>query len=1043
MAALSCSGFSFPRILANRFCVQFLIEQPALMIGQTFSHYRIIKELGKGGMGVVYLAEDTVLGRRVAIKMLTDTKGGGNQHFRGRFLREARAVSALSHPHIAAVHDYGETDEGQPYIVMEFVQGETLAELMLKETLTIPRSLKIIKQVAEALSEAHRHGIIHRDIKPSNVAINHRGDVKVLDFGLAKQIDLGSISPADPERQTLLNTQTREGVIVGTPMYLSPEQALGVEVDARSDLFSLGGVMYECIAGKPPFLGSSPIDICAKVIRDNPPPPSELNKDVSNELDRITLKALAKKQEQRYQTADDLIADLDSAQADLQGRSAQTVTRLITPAPETHRSSSVFETLSDIFKRPRLSVGYVAAGLVLLSLIAFVTWRVTRPKLRAPTAEAQRLYDKGVEAIREGAFFRASKLLQQAVQEDDQFALAHARLAEAWTELDSSDKAKDELIRATDLIPDRSVLPEVDSLRMQAVTNTIKRDFPKAVENYQALSSKAAERERAYAFVDLGRAYEKNEQLDKAIESHQQAAKLDSNYAAAFLRLGIVLGRARRFDDAYQAFYQANKLFDIANEIEGMTQVLLQRAVLLGQQGKLLEAREQLLKAHQKSSVLENKDKLILVLLNLSNTAVMAGDATEAEKYSTQALEQARVAGLESLTMQGLIDQGNLFLIKGIFSEAEKRFSEALRLAQLYKGRRSEARALLSLSSLRSQQGDAVAASQYAQQALPFFEQGGYQKETSQAYTLLGRAQQGVGDYKSAKHTFEQQLQSAKQTGDPQSIALAEEGLGGVLSDMQDFPAALQHFNVDYDTIKKLNAKLTLGYVAVNRASVLWQQGQYDKATADLNEALQISEPLGAARFDELAALVHLGFARLNLSKRDFKNSIAESKKALEISGEKFKSINVRAGYTLGLAESYSGQIPAGRKHCEEAVGIARALSNPIHLSYALLAMAETALNAGDAQSALTNAVEAQQRFAAAGQKETEWRSLAIAAFASKNVGDITKARDFGSRASSGLTGLEQQWGSTNYNSYLDRPDIEELLKRFNSLLGPGPALVK
>ncbi len=235
-------------------------------------------------MGVVYLAEDTLLGRRVAIKTLTNSAGPGNQHFRTRFLREARAVSALSHPHIATIHDYGETDEGQPYIVMEFVQGETLGELMLRETMTIPRAVEIIKEVAEALAEAHNHGIIHRDIKPSNVAINHRGEVKVLDFGLAKQIDLGPIDPSDPERQTLLNTETREGVILGTPMYLSPEQALGLEVDARSDLFSLGGVFYECLAGKQPFFGGSPVEICAKVIRDEPPPPSQLNADVPQEL---------------------------------------------------------------------------------------------------------------------------------------------------------------------------------------------------------------------------------------------------------------------------------------------------------------------------------------------------------------------------------------------------------------------------------------------------------------------------------------------------------------------------------------------------------------------------------------------------------------------------------------------------------------------------------------------------------------------------------------------------------------------------------------
>src|SRR5438067_821814 len=173
------------------------------MIGRTISHYRIVEKLGEGGMGVVYIAEDTLLGRRVAFKTLT-TRGDDIQHFRARFLREARAVSALSHPHIAHIYDYGETAEGDPYIVMELIKGQTLSDLMHKEALTISRSIEIIKQVAEALGEAHHQGIIHRDIKPSNVAINERGNVKVLDFGLAKQLDPGPINLADPEQRTLL-----------------------------------------------------------------------------------------------------------------------------------------------------------------------------------------------------------------------------------------------------------------------------------------------------------------------------------------------------------------------------------------------------------------------------------------------------------------------------------------------------------------------------------------------------------------------------------------------------------------------------------------------------------------------------------------------------------------------------------------------------------------------------------------------------------------------------------------------------------------------
>src|SRR5258708_5906150 len=302
------------------------------MIGQTISHYRIVEKLGEGGMGIVYIAEDTVLGRRVAIKTLTAARK--DEHFRGRFLREARSISKLSHPHIATIYDYGETDDGEPYIVMELIKGKTLGHFMVREALTIARVIEIVEQVAEALAEAHRNGIVHRDIKPSNIVINERGDVKVLDFGLAKEV---SANPANSDTGGPLNTQTLEGVVVGTPLYLSPEQALGIEVDARSDLFSLGSVLYECLAGKAAFAGASPVEICARVIREDPPPPSRLNGNVPRELDRITLKGLAKKPDARYQTSVDMISDLRTAHANLDKQhSHQTGTRLFTSLAATH-----------------------------------------------------------------------------------------------------------------------------------------------------------------------------------------------------------------------------------------------------------------------------------------------------------------------------------------------------------------------------------------------------------------------------------------------------------------------------------------------------------------------------------------------------------------------------------------------------------------------------------------------------------------------------------------------------------------------------------
>jgi len=241
-------------------------------------------------MGVVYLAEDTHLGRRVAIKFLTSS----DRHYRARFLREARAVSALSHANIAAVFDYGEIEGQRPYIVMELVKGMTISDLLHNGGLTLVQSVEIAAAVAQALSEAHHHGIVHRDIKPSNVVVNERGHVKVLDFGLVKQLFAEQSTGADPNAQTLLSARTRSDVIVGTPLYLSPEQAAGKPVDGRSDLFSLGAMLYECITGHSAFSGSSVLEIGAQVIHVNPPPPSSINSNVPPALDRITMKALEK-----------------------------------------------------------------------------------------------------------------------------------------------------------------------------------------------------------------------------------------------------------------------------------------------------------------------------------------------------------------------------------------------------------------------------------------------------------------------------------------------------------------------------------------------------------------------------------------------------------------------------------------------------------------------------------------------------------------------------------------------------------------------------
>lgn len=989
------------------------------MIGRTVSHYRIVEKLGEGGMGVVYIAEDTVLGRRVAIKTLTRTPRGLDQHFRNRFLREARAVSALSHPHIAHIYDYGETDDGEPYIVMELIKGTTLAELMVKEKLTISRALEIIEQVAEALSEAHRQGIVHRDIKPSNVAINERGSAKVLDFGLAKQLEAVDDS-TDDERQTLVNTQTRDGVIVGTPAYLSPEQALGTEVDARSDLFSLGSLLYECIAGKPAFGGRTAAEVCTKVIRDDPPPPSQLNADVSADLDRIALKALAKKPDARYQTADEMIVDLQDAQSDALGLD-RAITRVITPTSNTHPTSAL-ATLSDIFRRPRLPVGYVAAGVLGLALLIAGIWYLTRPRPHQATREAQQFYDTGSNAIRAGLYFQATKAFELATRADDQFALAHARLAEALMELDYFDRAKDEVLRASELTRDQP-LSQVDSLYLDGLTATVRRNFAGAVASYSQIAR--LEPDKSEVHVDLGRAYEKNNDSDKAIESYLQGIKLNSQNASAYLRLGVLYGRKRDMEASKAAFDKSEEIYQSLGNVEGRTEVAFQRGVLLNDiVGNPEEARTQLEQALEMAKVVNGLYQQVRILFQLSSVALKQGKGTEARSFATQGLELAQANQMETLTARGFIEIGYVNFLTPDYAAAAQSFQQALQAAQKSGARFSEARARISLASLFEQSGEPDKALPYLEQALSFYKSGGYRTEINQALNLRARLYRRKGDFKSALQTLDEQLSFAQQNSDQSQMAAAHMSMGTLLLDEENYAQGLQHLEQSHQINSTLKNQLNLGYACLNRGMANWLLGKQAEAANDLKQANEIAKRDDSS-FKTLQALIALAEAQIALADRRFSEVVTKSQTAMDVVGAQSKSVNVRANYSKGLARALSGQARAGQALCDEAVKAAAALGDPLLLARAQLALAEASLAAGDGQSAITNAQQSRTFFSSAGLTESEWRSWLIEGLATQKTGDQDKARTCLTRASELLTSLERKWGAAVYASYLKRPDVE------------------
>ncbi len=270
------------------------------MVGKTVSHYKIIKKLGGGGMGEVYKAEDTRLGRMVALKLLPE-QFLEDRHALGRFQTEARAASALNHPNICTIYDFAE-DQGQPFIAMELLEGQTLREVIRKAPLDIDQILDIGTQVATGLEKAHERGIIHRDIKPANIILTQYGHAKILDFGMAK---LSEEQPPVVEERL-----TTPGSPMGTVVYMSPEQVRGEELDTRTDLFSLGMVLYEMTTGQLPFTGTTSGAVFDEILHQAPIPPVRINPETPDELEHIINKCLEKDPDFRYQSATDLLADL-------------------------------------------------------------------------------------------------------------------------------------------------------------------------------------------------------------------------------------------------------------------------------------------------------------------------------------------------------------------------------------------------------------------------------------------------------------------------------------------------------------------------------------------------------------------------------------------------------------------------------------------------------------------------------------------------------------------------------------------------------------
>ncbi len=968
-------------------------------VGSQVSHYRLDRVLGAGGMGEVFLARDLTLDRPVAIKFLIEPD---DEQGRRRLLAEARSVAALDHPSICTVHEVVTDEVSGDFIVMAYVEGETLATRLGRGRMQPSEMLAVMTPLFQALASAHRVGVVHRDIKPQNIVITPSGQPKLLDFGIAKRM----ISEDQPADATTASQVTGDGNVVGTLAYMSPEQIQGRPVDARSDLFSLGCVLYECLVGVRPFAGASRAEIIGRLLHVDPAAPSTVVPGLAPTYDTLCADLLRKVPSERFQSADEVLGAIRSLSPNY--RSAET----------TRATAAEVRGPSRLSRRQWMTLT-VAAGVVALAGMGWF-WRGAALPTASP--EAIQWFDRGVEKLREGSYAGARSALLEAVRLSPEFIQAHLRLAEAKAELDDNGGAQEALLKVNALLPSASRLPQEDQWRLEAVRSAVLRDHDRAIAAYRQLADVSPN--TASVWLDVGRAEEAAGRRAAALENFARAVKLDGQYAAARVRLGVVQSQGGQSAAAIASLDEAIRLYQAGANVEGEAEATLRKAAVHSARRELDGARTALARVAEISADPRYVSLRLRAAFARARLALADGQFQEAETLSRAASDEAIRARLLTIASDGLRDLGTALLVAGRRADADVQFTKAIDLAIEQRADRAEMQARLQQAALRLQDDRYKDVIAMTDAPLQFFATGRYVRNEAEAKSILARAHEGLEQYDQARQLASEVLALATSIDDQVLIGVSLDNLAGQAERLGQLPEALA-LRERLETLHRERSDHTsLGYDLVNRAELLIRLGRGDEGEVALSE---VERAIATGREAYRGRARRVALMRALRAAIEGRHGQVEASARVAMGPGASPASDDTALFAQILAEYARAQAGTSRVAVATIAAWPSQASRPSFVRECAYWVARTLLLRREPGRARTLVEDAWGAAPVRNNLELRWRLAAVAAQASADGGTGTGAT-MRTSARDDLAALLGQWAAQG-TRYGTRPDLAPLMR--------------